>query len=104
MTRTFTRCINQPVPIDASEVTVPILACFSVPEMQRFYESLGFRTTYRQEPPYVYLAVAWSGFELHFRKAPLGSDPTHEDAGAAIVLVEDVAAYHAHFKQAVRAA
>jgi hypothetical protein len=88
--------------IVSNETTTPILPCVSVEAMRGFYESLGFRTTYAQQRPYLYLAVAWSGFELHFRKAPQGMDPANEDGGAAIVSVDAVAPYHAAFVAAMR--
>jgi hypothetical protein len=90
--------------LSANETTTPILPCVSVDDMKVFYESLGFRTIYEQRRPYIYLAVAWSGFELHFRTAPKGMDPANEDGGAAIVHVDAVAPYHAAFVAAMRAA
>jgi hypothetical protein len=95
---------NRDAGISADETTTPILPCVSVDDTKDFYESLGFRTVYEQRRPYVYLAVAWSGFELHFRKAPKGMDPADEDGGAAIVHVDAVAPYHAAFVAAMRAA
>ena len=88
----------------ANETTQPILPCFSVPETLAFYEMLGFRTTSRQERPYTYVVVAYSGFEVHFRDWVKGKEPADEDAGAMIVFVDDVAAYHAAFVAAMRAA
>jgi hypothetical protein len=90
--------------IVANESTTPILPCVSVEATQTFYENLGFRTTYVQQRPYIYLAVAWSGFELHFRNAPVGMDPANEDGGAAIVFVDAVAPYYEAFVAAMRAA
>jgi hypothetical protein len=94
---------NRDAGISANETTTPILPCVSVDDTKAFFESLGFRTTYEQRRPYVYLAVAWSGFELHFRTAPKGMDPADEDGGAAIVHVDAVAPYHAAFVAAMRA-
>ena len=88
--------------IVANETTTPILPCFSVDDTMAFYESLGFRTISVQKRPYVYLAVAFSGFELHFRNAPKGIDAADEDGGAAIVFVDAVAPYHAAFVRAMR--
>ncbi len=90
--------------VTANESTTPILPCVSVEETKNFYECLGFRTTYEQNRPYRYLVVAFSGFELHFRKAPRGIDPADEDGGAAIVFVDAVAPYYAAFVAAMRAA
>ncbi|GHE74794.1 glyoxalase [Streptomyces vinaceus] len=86
----------------ANETTVPILPCLSVEDTLEFYESLGFEVTYKQTRPYVYLALRWSGFELHFGKAPEGLDPAREDGGACLVMVDSAAPYHAAFVRAMR--
>jgi catechol 2,3-dioxygenase-like lactoylglutathione lyase family enzyme len=88
----------------ANETTVPLLPCLSVDETLAFYEALGFTATYRQTRPYVYLALEWSGFALHFTKAPEHVDPSREDAGGCLVAVDAVAPYHAAFTQALRRA
>ncbi|WP_091028487.1 glyoxalase [Glycomyces harbinensis] len=90
--------------IRANETTVPLLPCFSAEETLAFYKSLGFAVTYEQRRPYLYLAFTLSGFDLHFGKAPAGIDPSTEDAGGCLVMVDDVAAYHAAFTAAMRAA
>lgn len=84
--------------------TVPVLACRDVDECVDFYEALGFRTTYRQSKPYVYVAVEGRGFDLHFSRVPAGADPVNEDVACCLVLVADVAAMHADLSAAMRAA
>lgn len=74
----------------------------SVEETLAFYEALGFRATYRQSKPYVYLALQWSGFQLHFGPAPKGLDPAREESGGCLVLVDAVAPYRAAFVAAMR--
>ncbi|GII60871.1 hypothetical protein Skr01_09560 [Sphaerisporangium krabiense] len=69
-----------------------------------FYTALGFEATYRQTRPYVYLALRWSGFDLHFGPAPKDLDPAQEQAGGCLVLVDAVAPYHAAFVAAMRRA
>lgn len=85
-----------------NETTVPLLPCASVEETLAFYEALGFEATYRQSKPYVYLALQWSGFQLHFGPAPKGLDPAREESGSCLVMVDAVAPYHAAFVAAMR--
>ncbi|GAA3150081.1 hypothetical protein GCM10010466_46460 [Planomonospora alba] len=88
----------------ANETTVPLMPCASVEETSAFYEALGFEVTYRQSRPYVYLALRWSGFQLHFGPAPGGLDPAREESGGCLVMVDAVAPYHAAFTAAMRRA
>ncbi|MEV0191072.1 glyoxalase [Kitasatospora purpeofusca] len=90
--------------VRANETTVPVLPCVSVDETLEFYQALGFEVTYKQTRPYVYLALEWSGFALHFGTPPKNIDPSHEDGGGCLVLVDEVAPYHAEFTRALRAA
>ncbi|MEU8273514.1 glyoxalase [Microbispora bryophytorum] len=85
-----------------NETTVPLMPCASVDETLAFYEALGFEATYKQSKPYVYLALRWSGFELHFGPAPKGLDPAREESGGCLVMVDAVASYHAAFVAAMR--
>ncbi|MEV5560700.1 glyoxalase [Nonomuraea wenchangensis] len=85
-----------------NETTVPLMPCASVEEILAFYEALGFEATYKQSRPYVYLALRWSGFQLHFGPAPKDLDPTREESGSCLVMVDAVAPYHAAFVAAMR--
>lgn len=85
-----------------NETTVPLMPCASVGETLGFYEPLGFEVTYKQSKPYVYLALQWSGFQLHFGPAPKGLDPAREESGGCLVMVDAVAPYHAAFVAAMR--
>ncbi|MGI5191888.1 glyoxalase [Promicromonospora sp. CA-289599] len=89
--------------IRANETTVPLLPCISSEETTAFYRALGFEIAYEMHKPYLYLAFAMSGFQLHYGKAPQGIDPADEDAGGCLVMVDDVASYHAAFTAAMRA-
>ncbi|BCL17371.1 hypothetical protein GCM10017556_51100 [Micromonospora sagamiensis] len=86
-----------------NETTVPLLPCVSAEETLAFYQALGFRTTYEQTRPYLYLAFAWSGFELHYGAAPAHLEPSRENGGGCLVMVDAVAPYHATFTEAMRA-
>lgn len=85
-----------------NETTIPMLPCVSVDDTLKFYQGLGFKAIWQQTKPYVYLALRWSGFELHFRKPPKGMDPSEEDGGACLIMVDAVAPYHAALTQAMR--
>ncbi|MFF3668056.1 VOC family protein [Microtetraspora malaysiensis] len=90
------------IAVRPNETTVPLMPCASVEETLAFYEALGFEATYKQSKPYVYLALRWSGFHLHFGPAPEGLDPAREQSGGCLVLVDAVAPYHAAFVAAMR--
>ncbi|MFI6583021.1 glyoxalase [Embleya sp. NPDC050493] len=88
--------------IQANETTVPMMPCVAVEETAEFFQALGFRVTYKQTKPYIYLSLEWSGFELHFRKPPKDLNPAEENSGGCLVWVDAVAPYHAAFTQAMR--
>jgi hypothetical protein len=88
----------------ANETTVPLMPCVSLEATLAFYEVLGFKTIYKQSRPYVYLALEWSGFQLHFGSAPKELDPAREESGGCLVMVDAVAPYHAAFVAAMRQA
>jgi hypothetical protein len=88
--------------ITANETMVPLMPCLSVEDTQAFFESLGFRVTYSQARPYPYLAVEWGRVVLHFGAAPKALDPA-DNRNGALVMVDDVAPYHAAIVAAMRA-
>ncbi|PWR08226.1 glyoxalase [Micromonospora acroterricola] len=90
--------------VQPNETTVPLLHCVSPEETLAFWRALGFEVTYEQTKPYVYLAFQWSGFALHYGRAPSGVDPSAENTGGCLVMVDAVAAYHAAFTDAMRGA
>ncbi len=90
--------------IRANETMVPLLPCADVEQTLAFYQALGFKVTHQQTRPYLYLALGWSGFGVHFGRPPQGHDPAREEGGGCLVLVDEVAPYHAAFTQAMRAA
>ncbi|MFC4586846.1 VOC family protein [Sphaerisporangium corydalis] len=92
------------IEVRQNETTVPLLPCASAEETLAFYETLGFETAFKQTKPYVYLALTWSGFQLHFGPAPKGLDPSREESGGCLVMVDAVAPYHAAFASAMRRA
>lgn len=90
--------------IGANETTIPLLHTHDPEATLAFYEMLGFEVTWKQVKPYVYLALRRGGIDLHFGAAPKGMDPAGEDTGGALIMVDDVAPYHAAFTEAMRAA
>lgn len=92
------------VAVRANETTVPLLPCVSAEATLEFYRALGFEVTYEQTRPYLYLAFHWSGFDLHYGRAPKGLDPGLENSGGCLVMVDAVAPYHAALTQAMRRA
>ncbi|MDC3962345.1 glyoxalase [Polyangium jinanense] len=89
--------------IEGKETTIPLLPCVSPDETLTFYRALGFETTYEMTKPYLYLALRFRGFELHFGKGPKGLDPKEENSGGCLVLVDAVEPYHRTFTEALRA-
>ncbi|MFF5054640.1 glyoxalase [Micromonospora sp. NPDC000663] len=90
--------------VHPNETTVPLLPCPAPQETQAFWRALGFEVTYEQTRPYVYLALRWSGFDLHYGPASKDLDPAREQSGGCLVLVDSVAPYHAAFTDAMRSA
>lgn len=89
---------------EPNETIVPLLPCVAPDETLAFWRALGFAVTWEQRKPYLYLAFRWSGFELHYGRAPDGVDPAQEGTGGCLVMVDAVAPYHAQFTAAMRAA
>ncbi|GGM27104.1 glyoxalase [Dactylosporangium sucinum] len=88
--------------VQPNETTVPLLPCVAPEETLAFWRALGFAVTYEQTKPYLYLAFQWSGFALHYGPASSGVDPSQENTGGCLVLVDVVAPYHAAFTEAMR--
>ncbi|MEU9510618.1 glyoxalase [Micromonospora sp. NPDC048170] len=88
--------------IQPNETTVPLLHCVSAEETLAFWRALDFQVTYEQTKPYLYLAFRWSGFDLHYGGAPSAADPSAENTGGCLVMVDAVAPYHAAFSEAMR--
>jgi catechol 2,3-dioxygenase-like lactoylglutathione lyase family enzyme len=85
----------------ANEVTVPLLPCASIDEMVDFYETLGFRRTYRQTKPNPYVVVRREDWELHFFGID-GFEPA-DSYGNCIVQVPDIGVVHTAFAAGLRA-
>jgi len=88
--------------VQPNETTVPMLLCVAPQETLAFWRALGFAVTYEQMKPYLYLALRWRGFELHYSRASSNVDPSLENTGGCLVMVDTVAPYHAAFTEAMR--
>ena len=88
--------------VQPNETTVPMLPCAAPAETLAFWRALGFAVTYEQLKPYLYLAFRWRGFELHYGRAASNLDPSLENSGGCLVMVDAVAPYHTAFAEAMR--
>ncbi|WP_198940365.1 glyoxalase [Micromonospora sp. CB01531] len=88
--------------VQPNESVVPMLPCVAPEETLAFWRALGFAVTYEQSKPYLYLAFRWRGFELHYGRAANNVDPSLENTGGCLVMVDTVAPYHAAFTEAMR--
>jgi catechol 2,3-dioxygenase-like lactoylglutathione lyase family enzyme len=86
------------MPASRTATAVPVLPCRDPEETRDFFTALGFDCTYFQTRPYLYLAFAWHGAQVHF-----GRTATPDDTAGCLLLVDDVAAEHAEFKAAMKA-
>jgi catechol 2,3-dioxygenase-like lactoylglutathione lyase family enzyme len=86
----------------ANEVTVPLLPCRDIDEIDEFYTALGFHRTYRQTRPNPYLALRREDLHLHFFGMP-GVEPA-ESYSTCLVLVEDIGELYRAFAAGMRAA
>ena len=71
----------------ANERTYPALPCTDIDEAISFYESLGFRKTYRQVRPNPYAVVALEDIQIHLFGME-GFDPA-QSYGTVIIAVPD---------------
>lgn len=71
----------------ANERTYPILPCREIDESIGFYETLGFRKTYRQTRPNPYAVVALEEIQIHLFGME-GFDPA-QSYGSVIIAVPD---------------
>src|SRR5687767_6902085 len=90
--------------VQPNETTVPLLPCVAPAETLAFWRALGFAVIYEQTKPYLYLALRWRRVELHYKRASSSLDPTTENTGGCLVMVDAVAPYHAAFTEAMRGA
>ena len=85
-----------------NEVTVPLLPCASIDDIETFYGVLGFRTTYKQRKPNPCVAVQREDLHLQFFEIA-GFDP-EQSYGSCLVLTADIEGLHRAFAAGMRAA
>ncbi len=86
----------------ANERTYPCLPCADVDVSIAFYESLGFKRTYRQVRPNPYAVVALEDIHIHLFGID-GFDPA-DSYGTAIVVVPDPDSLYRDFAAGLRTA
>jgi hypothetical protein len=86
----------------ANEVTVPLLPCASIDDIESFYRVLGFRTTYKQRKPNPCVGVQREDLQLQFFELA-GFDP-QQSYGSCLVLTADIEGLHRAFAAGMRAA
>ena len=84
----------------ANERTYPCLPCGDIDESIAFYESLGFKRTYRQVRPNPYAVVALEEIHIHLFGID-GFDPA-ESYGTVIVAVPDPDGLYSDFADRLR--
>ena len=85
-----------------NEVTVPLLPCPSIDDIEAFYRVLGFRTTYKQRRPNPCVGLQREDLNLQFFEIA-GFDP-EQSYGSCLVLTPDIAELHRAFAAGMRAA
>ncbi|MGP4098885.1 VOC family protein [Nonomuraea sp. KM90] len=85
----------------ANEITVPLLPCRSIDEIEDFYTMLGFTRTYHQFRPNPYVALEREDLQLHFFGMP-GFDP-EDSYGTCLVIVPDTRELFEAFAAGMRA-
>ncbi|WP_436532733.1 VOC family protein [Actinoplanes sp. HUAS TT8] len=86
----------------ANEVTVPLLPCASIDDIEAFYTVLGFSTTYKQRKPNPCVGLQREDLQLQFFEIA-GFDP-EQSYGSCLVLTSDIAELHRAFAAGMRAA
>jgi catechol 2,3-dioxygenase-like lactoylglutathione lyase family enzyme len=84
----------------SNERTYPCLPCRDVDESIAFYESLGFKRTYRQVRPNPYAVVAREDIQIHLFGID-GFDPA-DSYGSVIVVVPDTDSLYRDFAAGLR--
>lgn len=82
------------------ERAIPILACRDLDDVIRFYEALGFMTTFRQARPNPYLCLTRGDIDLHFASVP-NFEPK-ESLGSIILLTAETGRRYDEFAAGLR--
>jgi hypothetical protein len=85
-----------------NEVTVPLLPCASIDDIETFYRVLGFSTTYKQRKPNPCVGLQREDLHLQFFEIA-GFDP-EQSYGSCLVITPDIAELHRAFAAGMRAA
>jgi hypothetical protein len=85
-----------------NEVTVPLLPCASIDDIETFYRALGFSTTYKQRKPNPCVALRREDLNLQFFE--MAGFDAEQSYGSCLVLTPDIAELHRAFVTGMRAA
>lgn len=85
----------------ANERTYPILPCRELDEAIAFYETLGFKRTYRQLRPNPYAVVAFEDIQIHL--AGIEGFKPEDSYGSVIITVPDPDLLYQSFASGLRA-
>ena len=85
-----------------NEVTVPLLPCASIDDIETFYRVLGFSTTYEQRKPNPCVGLRREDLHVQFFEIA-GFDP-EQSYGSCLVITSDIAELHRAFAAGMRAA
>ena len=86
----------------ANEITVPLLPCPSIDEIEAFYGMLGFERTYYQKVPNPYVALRREDINLHFFGMP--NYKPEDSYSTCLIVVEDIGELYRSFADGMRAA
>ena len=81
-----------------NEVTVPLLPCASIDDIETFYGVLGFRTTYKQRKPNACVGVQREDLHLQFFEIAV-FDP-EQSYGSCLVITADIEGHIGHSQPA----
>lgn len=82
--------------------TIPLLPCADIDEIESFFATLGFRTTYRQHRPYACLALNGHGFDLQYYG--LDGHVPESSHSSCLVIVDDTGQIWEEFASGLRGA
>lgn len=82
--------------------TVPLLPCATPAQTVDFYSALGFDVSDQQTKPYLHVAFAFDGVQLHFKEAAPSLRIADELTGGCLFFVDDVAGNHDDFSARLR--
>lgn len=75
--------------------TIPVLKYVAIADTLTFWETLGFKITYRQDRPYKYAVIERNGCQLHFHHNKSADISTPDNS--CLIIVNDIEDVHQEF-------